>query len=234
VKDTRTDEDEMALDSEGFLMRQSGHGTFIAGIIRRHAPDAEVWTQGVLSSFGDGDDFDIAFGLMDGLALGVRIDVINLSLGCFGPPLPVLSDAIARAQQDHTVVVAAAGNFNSCHEFWPAALEGVVSVGATYCGKRAWFSNFGPWVTACAPGVDIVSTFFNFDGPGVPVAGYDYDRYNWWATWSGTSFASPYVAAAIAQTMFEKGVTAEEARDLLLANGTDVEDIGVLVQAVRS
>jgi hypothetical protein len=34
--------------------------------------------------------------------------------------------------------------------------------------------------------------------------------------------------------MFEKGVTAEEARDLLLANGTDVEDIGVLVQAVRS
>ena len=40
----------------------------------------------------------------------------------------------------------------------------MIAVGALDAGGRAAFSNFGSWVDACAPGVDVVSTFFtDFD-----------------------------------------------------------------------
>ena len=42
------------------------------------------------------------------------------------------------------------------------ALHRVIGVGAVTAAGRAWFSNFGGWVDACAPGVDVVSTFFDF------------------------------------------------------------------------
>jgi subtilisin family serine protease len=44
---------------------------------------------------------------------------------------------------------------------FPAALPSVVSVGALDQSGRADFSNFGGWVDCCAPGVDVVSTFFS-------------------------------------------------------------------------
>ena len=75
--------------------------------------------------------------------------------------------------------------------------------------SQAWFSNFGPWVDACAPGVDVVSTFFDEFDEVLP------DRppreYRGWARWSGTSFSAPKVAAAIAQDMYLHGGTAHEA-----------------------
>jgi subtilisin family serine protease len=60
-------------------------------------------------------------------------------------------------------------------------------------GVCEW-SNRGPWVTLAAPGHAVTSTYVNrvqFDGG--------------WATWSGTSFAAPYVAAAIADQMPANG-----------------------------
>ncbi|HUF99832.1 MAG TPA: hypothetical protein VMM60_17020, partial [Ilumatobacter sp.] len=58
----------------------------------------------------------------------------------------------------------------------------------------AAFTNYGPWVDACAPGVGIVSTFFDL-GDQARLDGGDFDG---WAIWSGTSFAAPVVAASIA------------------------------------
>ena len=49
----------------------------------------------------------------------------------------------------------------SCRPYFPAALPGVIGVGGLDRGGPAWFSNFGSWVDACAPAVNIVSTFFN-------------------------------------------------------------------------
>ena len=76
----------------------------------------------------------------------------------------------------------------------------VVAVGALDASGRAWFSNFGPWVDTCAPGVDVVSTFLVGD-----------DLIHEWASWTGTSFSGPKVAAAIAQEMVLNGGTAAEA-----------------------
>ena len=86
----------------------------------------------------------------------------------------------------------------------------MVGVGAVDADGRSVFSNFGPWVDASAPGVDVVSTFFtefdDTDADGVCV-----DRYRGWASWSGTSFAAPKVAGAIAQSMYLPDSTAQEA-----------------------
>jgi subtilisin family serine protease len=222
------------------LDRQSGHGTFIAGIIRRIAPDAEIWTEGVLSSFGDGDDYDISAGLTEALTrskdLGPDggIDIVNMSFGSFtanNQPHPVLLKAVQDAQAQGAVVVAAAGNAASCQEFWPACIRDVVSVGATYCGERAWFSNFGDWVTVWAPGVDIVSTFFTHDGPAVSIGGLDPDEFLGWAEWSGTSFAAPHVAAMIAKRMSDTGESSTVAKDAVLGSATAVSGLGLLVDA---
>lgn len=100
---------------------------------------------------------------------------------------PVGEDVIAEAVELGSVVVAASGNgdrygrgFNI--DFggqYPAAYNGVLSVGATRTNNRvASFSNFGRVVTVFAPGQGILSTYPN----------------NNYRSQQGTSMASPIVA----------------------------------------
>ena len=72
---------------------------------------------------------------------------------------PPLATAIADSSGEQTLLVAAARNAGSCRTY-SRRLPNVIAVGALDSGGRAWFSNFGGWVDACAPGVDVVSTFF--------------------------------------------------------------------------
>ena len=76
---------------------------------------------------------------------------------------------------------------------WPAAHASVITVGALDCDGRAWFSNYGGWVDACAPGVLVHSTFL------LPVGRGNFaNTITGSAQWSSTSFAAPKVTAAIA------------------------------------
>ena len=144
--------------------------------------------------------------------------VINVSLGGYtqGDVAPPASSAAIAALPDTVVVVAAAGNNSSPEPFWPAALKSnsVVSVGAldTTQGapQVADFSNYGTWVDVYAPGMNVYSTYLqanwllpNDSPPPRPMDG--------WAIWSGTSFAAPQVAAAIANTLLQSGGTARQA-----------------------
>ncbi|MGI9596141.1 MAG: S8 family serine peptidase, partial [Acidimicrobiales bacterium] len=128
--------------------------------------------------------------------------------------------AIEALQGDGWLVVASAGNDASCRRTWPAALKDVVSVAAVGPHGPAWFSNFGPWVDACAPGVDIVSQYPKPDESLNALEGCedltakDYDT--GWATWSGTSFAAPVVAARLATHLIKfagAGLSKEDAYD---------------------
>jgi subtilisin family serine protease len=97
-------------------------------------------------------------------------------------------------------VVAPAGNEDTLHPYWPAATESVVGVASSEagCNLRAPFSNWGTWCDCCADGDNVVSTYIDWSGP---VAGYApgvHEKFTGWARWSGTSFAAPKVAAAIA------------------------------------
>jgi len=176
----------------------------------------------VLSSLGDGDDMSIAEGLgraVSRLGEGEHFDVIVMSLGAYtlDDEPPPLATAIADlVDSTTTLVVAAAGNAGSCRRYWPAALPDVVAVGALDSGGRAWFSNFGGWVDACAPGVDVRSTFYGTDAEPVrePVGNPDdglFNEFKGWALWSGTSFAAPKVAAVIAGEASRLGIPAPEA-----------------------
>ncbi len=216
------DEDETNDDGRDILDFEAGHGTFIAGIIRQICPDAIVHSAGVLSSFGDGDVYGVirafervlkAIGDVDIVVMSFGTNLVGDRPGLFGRELTrLLGDAIG---------IAAAGNQSTCRPYFPAALPDVIGVGGLAADGKAWFTNFGGWVDACAPAVDVVSTFFtSFDeilhirdphtGVVTPTVTR---RYREWARWSGTSFAAPKVAALIAQEMYLNGRPGETGRD---------------------
>jgi len=170
----------------------SGHGTMVAGAaaagtnnakgVAGVAWNARILPVKVLDSQGSGTDADVASGITWAADQGAR--VINVSAGGTDDS-SVLRDAVNYALARDAVVVAAAGNDASAFPFYPAAYPGVVAVTATdHAGAFASFSNYGPWSTLSAPGVNITSTAM---GPG--------DQYS---TGSGTSFAAPLVAGASA------------------------------------
>jgi subtilisin family serine protease len=219
------------------LDAQAGHGTFIGGVVLRHAPGARLRAKRVIGGDGVGDEFGVLRALA-WLADWGRADIINLSLGCHtfdDRPSPVVAGAIARLGR-RTVVVACAGNQASDRPFWPAALKRVIAVAALDGDERARFSNFGWWVDACAPGVNVTSCFVRFDGPRPSVRGLDPDDFRGYATWSGTSFAAPAVAGAIADLAAVEDLPAATAADRLLdpARGRTLPDLGVrLKEPVR-
>ena len=170
----------------------------------------------MIESTGEGNDADLTYRLEQ--LLVDPPDVVCLSCSCMTeddkPPIGMAS-VVGKLQMAGTVIVAAAGNDASCRAVWPAALPDVVSVGALGPDGPAPFTNWGPWVRACAPGVDIVSNFFdNVDrvNDNLPQTSF----YFGWASWSGTSFAAPIVAAAIAREMAVYQITAEEAVDRVI------------------
>ncbi len=129
-----------------------------------------------------------------------------------GPPswaLQVVMNAIGNTEEH--VVVAPAGNQNCTVPQYPAAFSlthqnvaGVGSVDAS--GNRSTFSNHGPWVNCCTTGEDVASAFVDrWHGqteeaeldPAVPP--HPLKTFAGWASWNGTSFAAPKVAAAIAE-----------------------------------
>ena len=200
-----------------------GHGTFVAGIVRCLAPNAEVRVEGFLTHGGAIFESEIIRQL--GQALDLSPDVISLSAGTLTRyNLPPLSfEALWEYRLRHhkgTVLVAAAGNDQHRGPFWPAAFPWAVSVGALDAqDQRAPFTNYGSWVDVYAPGVDIVNAFptgiYIYQEP--PHQGDVHEFKHGMAQWSGTSFATPIVSGMIAQRMSATGETARQAAEALLA-----------------
>ena len=119
--------------------------------------------------------------------IGEKVQVVNLSLGSASDA--VLSTVVAKSLGTGMVLVAAAGNGGpAAAPSYPAAYPGVIAVTAVDAQKRLYTrANRGAYVAIAAPGVDV----------WVPLAANDTKgKYM-----SGTSFASPFVAAAVAQAI---------------------------------
>ena len=99
----------------------------------------------------------------------------------------------ADAPRPGVAVVAPTGNERSARPYWPAAHPDVIGVASTNRRGRARapHSNWGPWANCCARGQDVFSTYITWLGPieGEPLT--DVDNFCGWATWNGTSFATP-------------------------------------------
>jgi hypothetical protein len=162
-----------------------------------------------------------------------------------GPPSWALEVALTSfIDRPAHFVVAPAGNQNCTVPQYPAAFgekyHNVIGVGSVDAdGNRSSFSNHGPWVRCCTEGEDVVSTFISAsdvqteeeepegatDAGTRPVKSFD-----GWATWSGTSFAAPKVAAELARRKAE-GVTLVGAWNGLVAGmPTTWQEMGVLLR----
>jgi hypothetical protein len=178
----------------GELNPALGHSTFIAGIVRQVAPDAQVLAIRIMHSddlLYEGDIICALRHLARRIALAeagdlaAMVDVVSLSWGYFSESRhdEVVTSGLGRVIKVllslGVVVVAAAGNFASARRFYPAAFalekapDGgvpVISVGALNPnGTKAMFSNDGDWVTAFALGAAVVSTYpVDVDGSRTP------------------------------------------------------------------
>jgi subtilisin family serine protease len=186
-----------------------GHGTHAAGIIARIVPQSRLMPVRVLNPNGRGNSLMLALGIEWAVRNGA--DVVNLSLGM--PYRSILvSEAIERAQAAGVTVVAAAGNQGVARMQFPAGYPAVLAVTAVdSANRKAPFANYGAeWVDLAAPGVGITSTVIGPQGSG-------------YASWSGTSMATPFVsgAAALVYARFP-GATAGEVASLLTATRVDL------------
>lgn len=200
--------------------RQAGHGTFVAGVLLRHAPGVTIRHHRSLSSLGLTDDLTVAAALRDVRRRAAShrsvIDVVVLTAGCQTADdrcPPVLRRAIE--EWPDPVVVASAGNNGGTRPFWPAALPSVIAVAATGPdGSLAAFSNRGDWVDAAAPGVGVVSSYVRIEPGEEGVAPGTTTRVYGTARWSGTSFAAPRIAADVARLRHD-GVSSADARAMV-------------------
>ena len=113
-------------------------------------------------------------------AVANNCQVISMSLGGTSD-VPALKDACDNAVAAGVVVVAAAGDSGDSVPSYPGAYPSVICVSAVdSLDQLASFSTFGSQVDLAAPGVGVLST--------VRGGGY--------ATWAGTSMATPHVSGA--------------------------------------
>ncbi|MGH9124638.1 MAG: S8 family peptidase [Acidimicrobiales bacterium] len=228
------DQPSAHVSNQGYLEPAAGHGTFIAGVITQIAPGCRVTVHAVLSTFGDGDEWVLADRINHLNPVDPGRAILNCSFGGYVLDAPLLmTTTIRHIQRSGVQVVASAGNDATSTPSYPAALPGVLAVGALSPTGPAYFTNYGPWVEACAPGYDLLSTFFrNFNGPA-PVGPYgeDPDDFDGWAVWSGTSFAGPVVVGNLARLLMHDGGDTKQALDRLINNFslTVIPNLGTIV-----
>jgi type VII secretion-associated serine protease mycosin len=144
----------------------AGHGTNMAAIIAAHGRGKEDGVIGIAPSskilpikVGNKEDQSSVGALIKSFtwARDHGAKVINASLGT-GPSLELI-DAVGSAIDGGVVVVSAAGNTSKQAIInYPAAIDGVLTVGSVdHNGRHASFSVTDPKVQICAPGVDITT-----------------------------------------------------------------------------
>lgn len=202
-----------------------GHGTHVSGIITSDgldakskgvAPDARVWMGKVCNSGGSCYVSDIAAGI-EYIALNNVAKIMSISLGGGGTAGPncnndYLASKVNWAVTNYGVTAAiAAGNSGKVVSS-PACASKAISVGAVdKSDVRPSWSGSGKALKIVAPGVGIYSTL-----PG--------DSY---ASWSGTSMATPHVSATIAlMKQKNSALTDDQIKDGLYKNAKDLGATG--------
>lgn len=208
-----------AIDNTKPAADDVGHGSHVAGIIAASVNNnlgiaGMTWNNPimpvkVLDNSGAGNAYNVAKGIIWATDHGAK--VINMSLGNYAQA-DFLHDAVKYAYDRDVVLVAASGNDNTSDPGYPAAYPEVVAVAATDSDfQKASFSNFGNYIDVSAPGVNIASTYKN----------------NQYASLSGTSMASPHVAALAALIRSANpALTNKQVMDILRNTASDLGSAG--------
>jgi hypothetical protein len=196
---------------EGVVSQVNSHGTAVASVVAGShpaapgvAPAADLINIRVADANGNSDSFTLAKGLLAAVDAGA--DVVNISLGSVGDS-SVVEDAVDTAREAGMTVVAAAGNNGTDSLTYPAAYEGVISVGSVDAqGQHLDFSNRSENLDLAAPGY------------AVHAAWEDNERIEF----TGTSASAPFVTGAIAAVMsWDPSITGAQAYELLVAQANE-------------
>lgn len=217
-------------DNPGDYSDSLGHGSHVAGIIADSTPDNVQLT--ILKCFSDSGMTSgsvIQKGIMT--ALDQSVDVINMSFCFYGENAKedtkvTIDGFIAAAKEQNIVMCVAAGNAGSNGapmdvegNSYPADREDVITVSAlqrsSSDGSKVEFASgysyYGEKVDFSAPGSSIRSAWKNGS----------------YYTNSGTSMASPHIAAAAAYVkMVEPSLTNDELKNRLIEYSVDLGDTG--------
>jgi serine protease AprX len=215
-----------------------GHGTHVASMLlgdgagsskaaqyRGVAPGATLWAGKVLSAAGSGSEAQIIAGIDWCIANGV--DVISMSLGTStgSDGQDALSQAVNGAVGAGIVSVIAAGNSGDGPESVgsPGAAADAITVGASSkisAGPYlAPFSSRGPTLDGRLK-PDIAA-------PGVAITAADANTGTGYATYSGTSMATPFAAGTVALALQRNnGLTPAQVKANLAATAVDLGSVG--------
>lgn len=166
------------------------HGTNVAGIIGARR-DNGIGTFGIADGVNllifkvFSKDCSRSLCIISALTMiyeqNIDVDVINMSIG-FGYS-DILQSVINKLAERGVIIVAAAGNAGTTKKSYPASCENVISVGSVGTALQiSSFSQYNNMVDVTAPGEKIYTTSLS----------------NSYLSPNGTSFSSPYVAAAAA------------------------------------
>ena len=214
----------------GPASNSSWHGTHVAGTVGAVTNNgvgvagvafgARIQHVRVLAACG-GSLSDIADGIVwaaGGSVSGIPANptpsrVINMSLGGGGACGSTYQAAIDTAVSRGAVVVVAAGNSNvNASNARPANCANVVTVAASdRNGNRASFSNFGAVIDVTAPGTAVLSTL-NSGTTTQSTPNY--------ASYQGTSMATPHVAGLAAMMLSRNGSLTPAQIETALKNNT--------------
>lgn len=222
-----------------------GHGTHVAGTIAQTTNNtvgvagiahcATILPVKVLDRNGSGTLSDVADGIRWAAEQpGVRL--MNLSLGGSGHS-QVMANAVRYARDRGVLVICAAGN-DGGPVGSPANEEGAFAVAALdQDGTPAWFTSHGREIQIIAPGVNILQQTICENGR---------NNCEQFASWSGTSMATPHVAG-VAALLFGLGLGPDQVEATLRSSahrpegefdrnyyGNGVLDAGAAVNASRS
>lgn len=199
---------------------ENGHGTAVAGIIAGRgltvgiAPAAELLAVRAFAQSVDGDRHATSYRLLKGINWSLGQDARVLNMSFVGPEDPLIARAIAAAQTNGALIVAAAGNNGpEAPPAFPAAYPKVIAVTATDPDDNLYdAANRGDYITVAAPGVDILA----------PAPGDAHEIR------SGTSFAAAYVSGVVALMLeVDPDLSANEVRAILGESATDLGPRGI-------
>jgi len=198
---------------------EQGHGTAVAGVIVAPmdnggmigiAPKAELLV--IKAECNELGEFERTSDLVFGLYYAIErdVDVVNMSFGTYGTN--PFAEPAQLAYDSDIICVAAAGNNSTTELSYPAADKNVIGVGALAGDgwELAYYSNYGENTNLVAPGTTYTAK-----------VGGSYGKM------TGTSFASPIVAGAIALYLENDPYTTfDKVTEQLYISTYDLGDLG--------
>lgn len=193
---------------------EHGHGTSVAGTIVESTPsNVKIYPTKVFDATGQTEGTTGIMNILYAIAGAVdndKVDIVNLSLGFDAEneediikcsDYPSMSSFFDDIRNAGVLVIAAAGNEAHGVSF-PANCSSVVAVSSVKDDRTfsSDFSNYGPEIDFAMPGENLLLPTIVKAGQTAPdgVTSDNAMKYT-----SGTSFASPYLAAAAALIKLE-------------------------------